>query len=148
MTLVSTRRRAIRSSIALGASLLLPHARACEFFTTSLRITHPWTRATAEGEQFAVVNMRFDEVTRADRLIGAETPVAERAEMGGTAAGPTVDFPVPEGQESSLSESSTFLRLVGLRFPLLAGREFPLKLVFEQSGAVATTLTVDYVRFK
>lgn len=148
MTPFLPRRRLLQTSFALGAALVLPRARACEFFTTSLRITHPWTRASAEGDRFAIVNMKFDEVTRADRLVGVETPVAESADMGGAQAGPKVDFFIPEGQNSALSESGTFLRLVDLKFPMLPGREFPLKLVFEQAGPVATTLTVDYARFK
>lgn len=148
MTPSPPRRRLLQTGLALGASLALPRARACEFFTTSLRITHPWTRASAEADRFAIVNMKFDEVTRTDRLIGVETPVAEGADMGGLLARPTVDFVIPQGQDSALSESGTFLRLVGLKFPLLPGREFPLRLVFEQAGAVATTLTVDYARFK
>lgn len=64
-----------------------PGARACEFFSTHLRIFHPWTRATAEGDTFAVLCMSFDEVRASDRLIRVESPVATHAELSGAAAG-------------------------------------------------------------
>ena len=44
-----TRRAALRTALALSACTLLRPAHACEFFTTNLRIYHPWTRATAPG---------------------------------------------------------------------------------------------------
>jgi hypothetical protein len=109
-----------------------------------LRFTQPWTRATADGAAFAIVCMSFDEVTTTDRLIKVETPVASGAEMGGVGAGPVVDFLIPEGKESVLSETGTFIKLVGLRHPLEAGRTFPFTLTFEKGGVVEGDLDVAY----
>ena len=141
------RRDLLRAGLALGAATALPQARACEYFAAHLRITHPWTRAAADGARSAVLCMKFDEVTRADRLIAVETPVAAGAEMGGLLRGPKVDFPIPAGQESLLSEAGTFVRLVGLAAPLQVGRSYPLTLVFERSGVIEASLNVDYTRF-
>jgi len=148
MNRVPHRRGVLHTGLALSLSLALPAARACEFFTTNLRIVHPWTRATARDASFAVVCMKFDDVAQADRLIGVETPVASGAEMGGAGAGPGVDFVIPEGRESVLSEAGTHVRLTGLKFPLEVAREYPLTLVFEKGGVVNATLSVDYTRFK
>jgi len=142
------RRGVLHAGLFLGASLALPAARACEFFGTNLRITHPWTRATAADAKFAIVCMKFDEVTRADRLIGVETPVAGGAEMGGPGAGPQLDFVIPEGRETLLGETGSHLRLVDLKFPLEIARSYPLALTFERAGVVSATLTVDYTRFR
>jgi len=147
MSRIHRRRGMLQAGFALGLASVLPAARACEFFTTNLRITHPWTRATGGGATVAVVSMKFDAVTLADRLIGVSTPVAERAELGGVGASPTVDFAIPAGRESLLSERGTFARLVGLQHPLEIARTYPLTLVFERGGTVATDLTVDYLRF-
>jgi copper(I)-binding protein len=147
MSRIQRRRGVLQAGAALGLSALLPAARACEFFTTNLRITHPWTRASAEGARVAVVSMKFDDVSLADRLIGVTTPVAERAELGGVGASPTVDFVIPAARESLLSERGTFVRLVGLRHPLEIARTYPLTLVFERGGAIVTDLSVDYMRF-
>ncbi len=153
------RRDLLRGSLALGVALLSPGARACEFFSPTLRITHPWTRASEPGATTAVVSMRFDEVSRDDRLVQMHTPVAAAAEMGGIAltasstaggagAGTGLDFFIPAGQESALSEGGRFVRLLDLRHPLEVGRSYPLTLVFEQGGTVKATLTVDFARFR
>jgi len=147
MSRIHRRRGMLQAGVALGLASMLPAARACEFFTTNLRITHPWTRATGGDATVAVVSMKFDEVTLADRLVGVSTPVAERAELGGVGASPTVDFEIPAGRETLLSERGTFVRLVGLQHPLEIARTYPLTLVFERGGKVATDLTVDYLRF-
>jgi copper(I)-binding protein len=143
------RRSMLRASLALCASsVLAPAARACEFFAPNLRIIHPWTRATSLEDGFAVISMGFDQVTRADRLIGIETPVAEAAEMGGKAASRSVSFFIPEGRESALSEDSVHVRLVRLKQPLELGRSYPLKLVFERGGVVNADFDVDYERLR
>lgn len=143
----SIRRRALlHAGFAAGIALVVPPARACEFFSTNLRVAHPWARATADGDTFAALCMTFDEVTLADRLIKVETPVAAGAEMGGVGARPGIDFPIPAGRESVLSETGTFIRLVGLKHPLEIGRSYPLKLVFERGGVVDADLDIDYER--
>ncbi len=143
---VNRRRRALLlGGLALGAAL--PPARACEFFAPGLRIAHPWTRATAPGEAVAGLYMKVDQVTRSDRLIRVETPLATGAEMAGRDAGPGVNWILPEGEESVLSESGTFIRLLGLKQPLEVARSYPLILEFENGGIVQATLNVDYTRF-
>lgn len=139
------RRRLLQTGLALGAACVLPSARACEFFTTTLRVTHPWTRATGEDD-FALVNMKFDEVTVTDRLIRVETPVAKHAELGGVGGVRELKFVIPEGRETLLSEKGTFIRLSGLNHPLEVARSYPLVLVFEKGGVVNADLSVDYER--
>jgi len=142
------RRGVLHASLAGCAFLLAPRARACEFFSSNLRVFHPWTYATEPGRDTAAVSMLFDQVTRADRLIAAETPVADGAEMGGLGARADVNFAIPEGRESALAASGTYLRLVRLRQPLEVGRSYPLKLTFEGGDVVAATLNIDYMRFR
>lgn len=145
------RRRLLQAGLQAGAALgfygLLPAARACEYFSPNLRITHPYCRATLPGETSISVTMKFDEVTKADRLVGVQTPVAEGAEIGGLIARPTVDFSIPEGEETWLREDRSFLRLTGLKHPLQVARTYPMTLVFEHGGPVPATLNIDYVRF-
>ena len=147
MNRVFHRRSLLRTGLAFGASLALPAARACEYFSVNLRVTHPWTRASGADARYAIVCMKFDAVAQADRLIGVQTPVAEGAEMGGAQAGKAVNFLIPAGEETALAEEGTHLRLVGLRFPLEVARSYPLQLIFERGGALDATLNVDYLRF-
>ncbi len=72
-----TRRRWLGASLALGATWPLRDALACEYFTNSLRITHPWTRATPASAPYALMGIRFDEITQDEQLLAVETPVAQ-----------------------------------------------------------------------
>jgi hypothetical protein len=142
------RRALLHAGLAAAASTLIARpASACEYFGANLRLTHPWTRATVPGASAAVVCMRFDEVTRDDRLIGVSTPVASAAELAGPGVGPALDLPIPQGQETLLEEAGTHVRLLGLKFPLEVGRSYPLQLHFAQGGVIQATLNVDYGRF-
>ncbi len=142
------RRGVLSIGLACSASLLCGKARAHEIITSTMRVTHPWSRATAPGETFAMLCMKFDEVAESDRLVRVDSPVASGADMGGAGAAPTVDFPIPHGQESYLEEGQTYVRLVGLKFPLEVGRSYPLLLGFEKGGVYNTTFSVDRVRFQ
>lgn len=138
------RRDFLRASLAMCASLAIPPARACEFFTSTLRITHPWTRASAPGATSAVLCLKIDEVIESDRLIGVETPVAKGVELVVDGAVSRLNLPIPKGREMILGEAGRMIRLIDLNHPLLIARTYPLKLVFEKSGIVDTELNVDY----
>ena len=142
------RRGVLRTGFALAGSLLLPSARACEFYSDNLTIIHPWTRASTPGASSAVVSMGFKDVVRSDRLIDASSPIAEGAELGGRGERGAIDFLVQEGQTPELSEAGVHLRLTGLRQPLEVGRQYPMTLVFEKTGPIPTQLTVEYTRFR
>jgi len=148
MSKVTRRRVVLYSGLAVGAALLAPAARACEFFGSNLRVTHPWTRATAEGATTTLVNLKFDQVMQDDRLIAVETPVAEAAEIADADAGAALDVLIPAGRTTSLGEGGILLRLIGLKMPLEVGRSYPMKLVFEKGGAIDATLNVDYTSFR
>lgn len=139
-----------RTLIALAfSSPLLPLALAApctalahEYFTTRFTLIHPWTRATAPGSDTAKICMTFDEVTGPDRLVGASSPMAASAvvvspgEAGGIAIAPD--------RKTVLDESGPHVRLVGLREPLVLGRELPITLLFEATGALKASFLVDY----
>jgi len=146
-SLMIHRRSALRAGVALGAAFALPQVRACEFFADSLRITHPWCRATRLDATSVAVSMFFDQVTRNDRLIGVETMVAEGAEIGGQLARTEIDFAIPQGAETHLSESGSYLKLTGLKFPLQVARTYPLVLTFEHGGVVQAQLNVGLQAF-
>lgn len=146
------RRWLLCSGTAAAGALLVPAARACEVQATFLRITHPWTRATAPDADFGVLCMRIDEVTADDRLVDVRTPVAERAWLAGSPtqhphADQPLDLAISTGSSIEMHEQGLHLRLSPLRLQLLAGRSHPLQLTFARSGVVMTTLSVDYERF-
>ena len=141
-----TRRRLVlQAGLALGAALIAPRSRACEFYTSTLRVIHPWTRATGE-ETLALVGMKLDEVTQTDRLIGVETPVAGGAQLVRHGVATDVNLLIPEGSEIVLGEQEAHIQLVELKHPLPFGTSYPLTLVFEKGGTVLARLTVDFDR--
>src|SRR5262245_53362972 len=98
------RRAVLRVGLALCASLVIRPARACEYFTGTLRFTHPWTRASVPDATSAAVCMKFDEVSETDRLIGVETPVAAGAYLIREGENTGVNLLIPAGRETLLSE--------------------------------------------
>ncbi len=147
MNLALQRRSLLRFGLAGVGLWLGSQAQACEFFAAHLRITHPWTRATAPGETSALVCLRIDEVTLSDRLIQVVTPVADAAEMGGVLLPGPVNVAIPVDEVTQLSEAGPHIRLLGLRHPLEVAREYPMDLIFERAGVVQARLSVDYARF-
>jgi len=152
MTTLSRRRFSLTvSSLGLvSTGLAASNARACEIQADFLRVIHPWSRATAADATQAVLCMRIDEVTEPDRLIGANTPLATGAEMGGGEPGRPVDVPLRPGQVLEMHDSGLHVVLTGLRLGLQVGRDYPLELQFERSGTVLARLSVDYpsMRFR
>jgi copper(I)-binding protein len=126
----------------------IPTAKACEFFSTTLRVYHPWTSATPADADFATVSMTFDDVGRDDRLIGVETPVAADAHLFAGGEARAVDLPIPAGRETVLGPAGSHLRLVRLRHALEVGRTYPMTLVFAEGGRLRTSLSVDFARFR
>jgi copper(I)-binding protein len=143
------RRQFMKAATLLAAPMLGTYAQACEFFASTLRVTHPWTRVTAQDAPFAVVIMKIDQVTRNDRLIGVRTPVAARAEVVGLQRGAQsspsgVSLPIERGDTLQLDEQGVHLRLLDLTQPLLIARSYPMTLIFEHGGVLDAELNVDY----
>ena len=141
------RRWMLRSGLALAGAAWLPAAQACEVQGEFLRVTHPWTRATAPGAEYGVLCMRIDEVTADDQLIDVHTPVADGVVLVGAALGAPLNLAIPAGSNIDMNEHGLHLRLAPLRLALHAGRSYPLQLTFARSGVVRTTLSVDFQRF-
>lgn len=141
---VPPRRLLLKGGLATLAGLALPPAQACEFFTSSLRILHPWARASRPGDTTAMVGMQFDDVRQDDRLIGVQTMVAGGAEIAGAEKSGDLAFDIPAGQVTRFDEFGPHLRLLALNQPLRLGSSYPLRLEFEKGGVILTTLSVDY----
>ena len=99
------RRGVLQAGLAIVAGGFVPGARAHEYFTANFTLIHPWTRASAPGATSANICMTFDEVTSSDRLIGASSPLAEGAEMGGNGVGRALDIAIPQGIKTELTET-------------------------------------------
>ena len=132
----------------LGTSLL---AGAHDYRAGALRIDHPWSRemppvAPTAAAYFVVYN----DGAAADRLLGARTPLAARAELhehlhvdGLMKMQQVQRVEIPAGGEAQFAPMAYHVMLFGLQRQLQDGERFPLTLRFEQAGEVEVDVAVQ-----
>ena len=146
-------------SIALGVSLLfltflggVQPSAAGEFVSGSLKISHPWSRATPPGTKVAGGYLTITNGgAEADRLIGGSSDVAERIEMHQTTVVDGIarmrlnssGIAIQPGQTVIFGLGNTHIMFVGLRRPLTEGEHIAGTLVFEKAGVVAIEYVVE-----
>jgi copper(I)-binding protein len=142
------RRRLLLAPAAL-ALLRAPLAGAQA--TGGITVEQAWSRPTAAGmPNGAAYLVARNAGSRADRLVGATSEVAERVELHGhtiDAQGvammrPVEAIEVPAGGQAELRPGGLHLMLLGLRAPLAEGTSFPLRLRFAEAGEVEVTVSV------
>jgi len=132
--------------LIFAAGLLLAAAAAAQ--AGPVEIKDAWARATPKKAENGVAYMTLVSPTT-DRLIGASTPVAKKAELhqmkiedGIMKMRPLAAIALPAGQVVALKPSAVHIMLHGLNQPLQPGQSFPLTLHFEKAGARQITVAV------
>jgi copper(I)-binding protein len=107
-----------------------------------------WTRGTIGAPTNAAVYMTITS-PKADRLVGASTPVAKKTDLMTMAGGSSAmqmkylkAIDIPAGKPVSLNATGLHVWLAELKQPLKAGETFPLTLVFEKAGKRAVTVSI------
>jgi hypothetical protein len=139
------RRTFLAAAIILAAPLLAPAAWA-----QTVTVEQPWARATAERAETAAAYGTLVVTGGADRLTGASTPVAAKAEVhehihdnGVMRMRPVAGgIPLEPGKKLTLLPGGYHLMLEGLRQPLKPGESFPLTLTFAHAAPVTVTVAV------
>ncbi len=135
--------RPLRCALALWALSLASPALAAPPLAEGPSVQEPYARATPPAARTGAVYLTLRGGAEADRLIGVESPRAERAEIHATLKSPegvmrmtglAEGLPLPAGGTAVLAPGGTHLMLIGLKAPLKAGGKAPLTLIFE-SGA-------------
>ena len=152
--------RQLLAAVLLGSAALLASCNAApetdapvaaETAASSIAVTEPWSRETAEGQNAGGAFMTIANTgTAADRLTGGSTPVAGRVEIHTmTMEGDVMKMrqledglEVPAGGEVTLKPGSFHVMLMDLKQPLKAGETVPLTLTFAGAGALETQLEV------
>ncbi|WP_437883009.1 copper chaperone PCu(A)C [Pseudomonas sp. LRF_L74] len=134
------------------ASLLCPlAASAHEYDAGNLHIDHPWSRELPPNapnvSAYFTVHNKGDS---ADRLLGADTPVAEKAELhehihkdGLMKMQHVQAVDVPAGGEAVFAPMGYHVMLFGPKQALKEGDRFPLTLHFEKAGDVKVEVAVQ-----
>ena len=148
------RRNLLLAGIALAPGLFVTlapvAARAHEFKAGDLVIEHPWSRATNQSRPGAGYLEIENHGTVADRLIGAETRIADMAQLhnhvmeNDVAKMVPVDaIEIPAGGKAELKPHGFHLMFMGLKQPLAEGDTFPVTLIFEHAGRVDVTFVTE-----
>lgn len=136
---------------AVTVALCAGSASANEYKLGSLQVGHPWTRVTPgkTGSAYLSVTNTGAEI---DRLVGASSPAADKAElhthqMDGDVMRmrPVQAIEVPPGESAVLKPGGLHIMLLGLKAPIRVGMRVPLTLRFEKAGNVDVELSVETV---
>ncbi|MBM3484177.1 MAG: copper chaperone PCu(A)C [Alphaproteobacteria bacterium] len=140
------------SALFALALLLAPGAAGAHEVTAGpFEITHPHSRFTPKGAPNGVVYMVIENTGKeADRLIGASTPRAERAEIHETvqkgevfSMRPREAVDLVPGDIVEFASGGLHLMLMKLTQPLVAGERYPLTLRFEKAGEFTFEVEVE-----
>lgn len=117
---------------------------AAEFRQGAIGVTSSWARATPGTLRVGAAYLTItNHGAVPDRLLRAETPIAERAELHTTMVQngvlrmrPVESVALPPGQTVRFDSGGMHFMLVNLTAPLEQGGEFEMRLVFEHSGTL------------
>jgi copper(I)-binding protein len=115
-----------------------------------IRIENAWARATPPGAKIAAGYMVIrNDSSAPDRLVGASSPAAERAETHVTVKEGEIfrmrevkGYDIPARGSFELKPGGAHLMLVNIKAPLKEGAKVPLTLRFQRAGDVKTELQV------
>lgn len=117
--------------------------------TGSVEVKDAWARATPGKAENGAAYLTIV-APAGDRLTGAETPVADKAELhemkmegGIMKMRPLTGLDLPAGQPVSLKPGAVHIMLTGLKQPLHAGDSFPLTLDFAKAGKRQVSVPVE-----
>ena len=124
---------------------------AADYKLGDVVIDHPWARASAGAATNGAAYMVITTSGAApDQLIGASTPIAEKAELhthlmeGDVMRMRAVKaIEVNPGEPVTLKPGGLHVMLMGLKAPLKEGEQFPLTLTFEKAGSVTIDVAVE-----
>ncbi|MEC5386862.1 copper chaperone PCu(A)C [Uliginosibacterium sp. H3] len=138
--------------LTLACLVLLSFSASAHDYTLgSIKIGHPWTRATTPGAQTGGGYLKLDNGGAADRLVSVSSNVSEQAEIhtmsmeGDVMRMQKLDKGVelPAGKTVEFKPGGLHIMLLGLKAPLKEGAKFPLTLKFEKAGEITVDVKVE-----
>lgn len=131
-------------ALAIAAAFFCAPASGHEYYGKNFKVIHPWADASAPGATSAEVYMKIEQISEGDRLLAAQTSLADKVELraGPATIEPLAAIELPPGPDIDLDASRSYLRLVNLTAPLEWGRSYAMTLVFEKSGPLDVMISV------
>lgn len=140
---------ALAASLTLAVAVL--PAQAHDYKLGSLRIEHPWTRATPPGAPTGGAFLTIEnEGNEPDTLTGAASPIADRVELhtmsmdGGVMKMRQIKggIEIAPGETVALAPGGNHVMMIGLKSQIVMGEKVPLTLTFEKAGSIDVELAV------
>jgi copper(I)-binding protein len=144
--------RFLLASVLCLAALGAAQAQSNQAQSNSpIEVDAAWARATVAGAPNGVVYLTITNRGGGDdRLTGASTPVADKAEAhtslndnGIMKMRPLADVPVKAGGSVAFKPGGMHIMLMGLKHPLKPGESFPMLLTFDKAGTVKTVVKIE-----
>ena len=144
-------KRLVLLSLTLLA-LTMPGASAHDYTVGSLKIEHPWARATPKGATVAGAYMKITNTgSTPDRLTGGTTDAARKFEVHEMSMDGSVmkmrELPngleIPPGATVELKPGSYHVMMTGVSKPFVKGERVKASLTFEKAGKVDVEFAVE-----
>lgn len=140
--------RSLGLAFVAGLAILAGAVQAKDVQVGNLVFETPWSRATPGGAKLGVGYLAIVNIgDKADRLLAATSPIAERVEIHLTRmdGGVMTMRKIEDGLEIKAQEVTEFkpgglhLMLIGLKQQIVKGAEFPVRLTFKSAGDIDLT---------
>ena len=144
------RARLLGAIAALATIAVITAMTAATAATADLRVLAAHAPATPAAATSAAAYVTVHNVgATSDQLLRASTPLAVQVQLhrsqldgGVMRMRPVASLEVPIGGSIEMSTGGTHLMLIGLKRPLKAGEQFPLRLEFARAGVLEATVKV------
>ena len=123
------------------ALALAQQVRAQSFVTHAITVEGPWAKPSVSEAAAVFMTLRNDG-PRADRLIGAATPIAQRAILREFEGSPLDYMELLPRRPVNLQPGRRYIALRGLKQLLAIDDTFALTLYFAAAGPLALTVRV------
>jgi len=138
-------RLAAQLAFLILVSLAAVPAQSHEYHADGFTVVHPWGEASEPHARDAPIYLTLESITKDDRLLSANTPLADRVELrgGSDASAPALSsIEVIAGTDMAFKASEYHLMLKGLKAPLEWGRSYTMGLKFERAGVINVMVSV------
>jgi len=146
-----TRLNSPLAALAVLLALAAP-AMARDVKKGDIKIEAPWSRATPGGAKVAAGFLRITNTgASADRLIAAKAQVSEVVELHEMAMVDGVmkmralgnGIEIPPGKTVDLKPGGLHMMFIDLKAPIVKGKPFTARLVFEKAGEVEIEFGIE-----
>lgn len=142
-------RRSLLAAILLSSLASTGNAQSMPGSQQGIDVSNAWARASAGAATTGAAYFTLTDNTSNDRLIGASTPVAGKAELHETRNENGVmqmravpALPLEPGKTLTLAPGGYHVMLMDLKQPLKVGDSFPLTLTFEKARPITVQVKV------